>query len=250
MARGVRKMKAILISGFERAEKHKDNQTPDFIDDCKRFAKYLILKVGLKNKDISFFKPTKIKSINLWGLFESIRDVIDSYSNEPLVIYYSGHGEKSYWNLRATQKSGERNYFFKFKRLLGLLKKRNAPLIVVANCCYGMVLKKELKKLNYPWLLIGLAPESRVGYGSMQAQLELLWSHREKLVPLYENASGKLVKSLKVKSYRKKFYGFRYGDGKHFHKFYFLHSYKRVKISLREGYDLDYLMYPQNKLRH
>ncbi|MHB9019428.1 MAG: hypothetical protein ACYC3G_00925 [Minisyncoccota bacterium] len=238
-------MKAILISGFEREEKHKDKQTSDFIDDCKRFAKYLILKVGLKNTDISFFKPTKIKLINLWGLFESVRNTINSYPNEPLVIYYSGHGEKTYWNLRATKKSGERNYFFKFKRLLGLLKKRKAPLIVVANCCYGMVLKKELKKLNYPWLLIGLAPESRVGYGSMQAQLELLWSHRQIFFPLYEDSAGKLVKSIKIKSYNKKFYGFKYGDGKHFRKFFFNFNYKRIKIVLRAGSDLDHLMFPK-----
>lgn len=238
-------MKAILISGFEKKQKNKDDQTPDFIDDCKRFARYLILKVGLKIDDVHVFKPIKINTISLWGLFESIRSIVDSSPNEPLVIYYSGHGEKTHWNLRANKKNGESSYYFKFKRLRRILQKRNGPLIVIANCCYGMALKKELKRLSCPWLLLGLAPETRVGYGSMQAQLELLWSNRETIFPLYENSSGRLVKSIKIKSYKKIFYGFKYGDGKHFRKFFFNHCYKKVKVILRAGSNLDYLMHPK-----
>ena len=246
-------MKAIIISGFEKSRARKNNKkknrlmpslTPDFIDDAKRFARYLILKAGLQIDDVFVFKPSTIKTMGVWGMFECFKNEVDLYPNEPLIIYYSGHGEKGYWNLRANDKKGERRYFFKFKRLLRVLQKRNAPLIVIADCCYGMSLKKELKKLNYPWLLLGLAPENRVGYGTIERQIEFFWLRHKRALLRYDN-DIRLVSSIRFKSYNKKFYGFKYSDGKHLKKFYFLYSYKRVKVVLRAGSDLDHLMFPK-----
>ncbi len=237
-------MKAILISGFENKKVKKNNLTQDFLHDTKRFARYLILKAALNIEDVFVFKPTRIKEINLWGVFECIRQIVDLYPKEPLIIYYSGHGEKKYWNLRANKKDGERAYFFKFKRLLRILQKRSAPLIVIADCCYGMSLKKELEKLSYPWLLLGLAPETRIGYGSVEKQIELCWSRRMLARPRYDNDT-RLVSFIKFKSYNKNFYGFKYGDGKHFRKFFFIYRYKKVKVVLRAGSDLDHLMFPK-----
>ncbi|MEK7478503.1 MAG: hypothetical protein AAB626_01085 [Patescibacteria group bacterium] len=238
-------MKAILISGFEKPEKGKEDMPLDFIDDCKSLTKYLLKKVGLKKKDILAFDPMKIKRLKLHGLFGNISKFIGLYSNEPLIIYYSGHGEEGHWNMRANSKNGESKYFFKFPRLLRILRKRSAPLIVIADCCYGMYIRKELKKLSYPWLLLGLAPETRVGFSSVWPQIKLLWSNRRIAVPLYNNYSGRLVKSVKFKSFNKKLYGFKYGVGKHLRKFFFSYRYKRTKVNLRAGSDLDHLMYPK-----
>jgi hypothetical protein len=238
-------MKAILISGFEKPKKNKEDLTLDFIDDCKSFAKYLLKKVGLKKEDIFIFDPTKVKRLKLRGLFGNISEVARLYPDEPLVIYYSGHGEEGHWNLRANSKDGESEYFFKFPRLLRILRKRSAPLIVIADCCYGMYIRKELKKLSYPWLLLGLAPETRVGFSNVWPQIKLFWSNREIAVPLYNNYSGRLVKSVKFKSFNKKLYGFKYGVGKHLRKFFFSYHYKRTKVNLRAGSDLDRLMYPK-----
>jgi hypothetical protein len=108
-----------------------------------------------------------------------------------------------------------------------------------------MFIRKELKKLKYPWLLIGLAPETRLGYGSVGQQAILYWFRNKPANPKYDNGHGRLVRAIKYKSYNKKFYGFK-PDGKGgLRKFYFLSSYKMKKIVLRAGTDLDYLLYPK-----
>ncbi len=237
-------MKAIVISGLGKKKGKNEALTSEFMRDCKFFIRYLIQSVGLKTSDVYFFKPNTVKIMRLWGLFESIKETIRLYPDETLLIFYSGHGERGYWNLQPYTKE-ERSYYFKFKRLLRILKKRNAPLIVVADCCHGMFIRKELKKLNYPWLLIGLSPENKTGYGSVGQQAILYWSRGKNANPKYDNGSGRLIRFIKFKSYNKKFYGFK-PDGKGgLRKFYFVSSYKIKKINLREGVDLDYLLFPK-----
>ena len=243
-------MKAIVISGFEYPKKKKkngmrpENLTPEFIEDTKRFVRYLILKARLKIDDVFVFKPSKIKTIRLWGLCECVRQISNLYATEPLVIYYSGHGEKKYWNLRHRGKKGDPSYFLKHRRLFNILRKRSAPLIVIADCCYGMAIGKYLKKLNYPWLLLGLAPENRVGFGSVERQIEMFWSHGFRAFPKYD-IGEEIVETIKFKSFNKKLYGLKYLGRRRFRKFYFSYSYKTVKIILRAGHDLDYLLFPK-----
>ncbi len=239
-------MKAILISGFEYPNKKKlkkgkyENMTPELIGDTKRFARYLVLKARLKIDDIFVFKPSRIKMMGIWGLFECIREIIDLYPNEPLVIYYSGHGEKKYWNLRANRSRGEPSCFLRFRKMARILSRRSAPLIVIADCCYGMAIGKHLKKLNYPWLLLGLAPENRVGYGSIERQIELFWSKRMLARPRYDN-NKKLVSFIKLNV---RLYDFKLGKGRRLKKFYFSsYAYKKVRAILRLGSDLDYLLF-------
>ncbi len=237
-------MKAIVMCGFGRRNSKKEALTSEFMRDCKFFIRYLVKRVGLKTEDVHFLKPGTIKTMRLWGLLETIKEIVRLNPNEPLLVSYSGHGEAGYWNLRPHTKE-KKTYYFKFKQLIRILKKRNAPLIVVADCCYGMSIRKELKKLDYPWLLIGLAPQTRVGYGSIGQQAMLYWSRNKPANPKYDNGNGRLLKFLRFKSYNKKFYGFKPNGKRGFRKFYFLSSYKMKKVNLRAGTDLDYLLYPK-----
>lgn len=242
-------MKVILINGFEKAKKNEDNLTNNFIRDCKRFSRYLLKKVGLERKDIFYFNFEKGIKVN--AFLRNLKNVVDLYPNESLIVYYSGHGEKDYWNLRkdswnshTNKYQGNKKYFLKFPRLLRIFQKRSLPLIIISDCCYGMSLGKKLKKLSYPWLLLGLAPETRVGYGSVQSQITKNWSKHCRANPKYDNGNKK-VRYIKIKSYNKNLYGFRYGDGKHFRKFFFSFRYKRIRVVLRAGSDIDHLCYPK-----
>ena len=238
-------MKVIIISGFEIPKKGKDDLTGNFIRDCILFRRYFLTELGLLKKDILFFDPKRIKRIKLKGLIKGAREISSLYSAEPLIIYYSGHGEKSYWKLFSNQKKGSPNsYFFYHRRLLSAIKNHAAPIIVIADCCYGMSLKRELRKLKCGWLLIGLAPKNRIGYSHLfLGQITRKWLKRRIANPVYKTETGR-ARYIRIKSFDKKNYGLRYYGGK-FHKYFYRYSFKKIKIVLREGDNLDYLCYPK-----
>lgn len=232
-------MKAILIAGLEE----KTNKPVQyFTKDCKRFRRYLLKKVGLEKKDVYFFNPKRILKIKLRGLLNKIGKIVSGNSGEPLVIYYNGHGLSKLWSLYEINDKRVKSYSLRFDALLNILKNQRAPLVVMADTCFSMSLRRYLERLPCPWMLIGLAPEGRYGEGSVLGQVLKSWSKKCTANPKF-NTGKSLVRYFKVKRYNQTKYGFRYGDGKHFRKFFFSYSFKRIKVVLRAGSDLDYLMH-------
>ena len=235
-------MRVILISGTER----KTNKPVQyFAKDCKRLSRYLINRVGLKKKDIYFFDPKCILKIKLRGLLNKIKEIVNKNSNEPLLIYYSGHGLSKMWSLYELNDRRMKSYSLHFDALIRAVKDHNSALIVVADTCFAMSLKHYLKKLRFPWQLIGLAPEGRYGESDgILGQVLKSWSRHYPANPKF-NTGKRLVRYFRIKKYDRTKYGFRYGEDGCLHKFFFCYSIKRIKVVLRAGIDFDHLLYPK-----
>ena len=236
-------MKAILIAGLEI--KKDEKKALDFTKDCKKLRQYLLKKVRLEKKDIHFFSPKRILNIKLRGLLNKMDRIISRNSREPLLVYYSGHGLSKMLSLYEINNRRVKSYSLHFSRLLKALRGHNAPMIVVSDTCFAMSLKHHLEGLQRPWMLIGLAPEGQYGdEDGVLSQIIRSWSRRRPADPKF-NTGKRLVRSFKVKRYDRTKYGFMYGDGKHFRKFFFSYHYKRIKVVLRAGSDLDHFVYPK-----
>lgn len=235
-------MKVILISGLE-IKTNKPVQY--FAKDCERLRRYLLKKVGLKKKDIYFFDPKCILRIKPRGLLNKIKWIISKNSNEPLLVYYSGHGLSKMWSLYELNDRRVKSYSLHFNALTKAVKDHNSALIVVANTCFAMSLKHYLKKLRYPWQLIGLAPEGRYGESDgVLGQIIKSWTRHYKANPKF-NTGKRFVRCFSVKRYDQTKYGFRYGDDGCLHKFFFSYSIKRIKAVLCAGLHFDHLLYPK-----
>ncbi|MDO8443275.1 MAG: caspase family protein [bacterium] len=235
-------MKAILISGLE---KKTNKQVQYFAKDCKRLRRYLLKKVGLKQKDISFFSPKRILNIKLKGLLSKVGKIVSKNSSEPLLVYYSGHGLSKMWSLYEINDRRVKSYSLCFTRLMKVLKNHNAPLIVVADTCFAMSLKRHMEELRCQWMLIGLAPEGQYGdEAGVLGQVIESWLKRRPADPKY-NTGKRLVRFFKVKKYNQTKYCLLYGSDKRFHKFFPIYSFKRIEAVLREGSSLDYFVYPK-----
>lgn len=237
-------MKAILIAGLEE-KTNKNLRILDFTKDCEKLRRYLIRKVGLKKKDISFFDPKCILNIKLKGLLNKMSKIVFRNSNEPFLVYYSGHGLSKMWSLYEINDGRVKSYSLRFTRLMKALKDHNAPLIVVADTCFAMSLKRYMEKLRCQWMLIGLAPEGQ--YGNETGVLDQVigsWLKRRPTDPKY-NIGKRLVRSFKVKRYDQTKSCLLYGNDKRFHKFFPYYSFKRIEAVLRAGSSLDYLVYPK-----
>ncbi len=240
-------MKAILISGSEIVKFGEDSQAKDFVNDRTIFELFLRKRVGLEKRNVFRFDFEKIRKFKISGLIKRIKKVVGADPEEPLIIYYSGHGREKFWSLLEKNEKPVKKFAFYNRSLMHALKKQLGPLIVIADSCYAMSLKRHLEKIDRPWLLLGLAPENLQGMGGGLLTNEVLkaWQNRKNVYPKFEKSSGKRVGSVIKKSYNKKFYGFK-PDGKGgLRKFYFMRLRTKVKIVLRAGSDLDHLMFPK-----
>lgn len=249
-------MKAILISGIETVSEKGSNIVLDLGLNNLSFYLYLKYKVCLPEKDIFFYDGKDVLSLRAKGLLTEIEERVASKDPlEPLLIYYGGHGAIGKWPIFTKNKFGIKGFKLKHKNLRLVLEKQDGPLIIIADCCYAMSLKKQLKNLNCKWLLLGLAPKDRPGYlgdvrGSINShkgviiQIMKSWLKHEPANPKYFNGN-KAVRYFKKKKYRKSNYCLYMGNNKKLHRYYFEYSFRKIKVVLREGDNLDCLMYPK-----
>ncbi|MEK7478502.1 MAG: hypothetical protein AAB626_01080 [Patescibacteria group bacterium] len=249
-------MKAILISGIETVSEKESNIVSDLGINNLSFYLYLKYEVRLSEEDIFFYDGKDVLNLRAKGLLTKIGKIIAFKDPlEPLLIYYGGHGFGGEWSIYTQNRHGIRGFELKHKNLRLVLEKQRGPLIVVADCCFAMSLKNKLRHLNCKWLLLGLAPEDRPGYlgdvrGSINGHKSVLiqimksWSKRMPADPSYFNGN-KMVRYLKTKNNRGLNYCLYMGNDKKFRKFYFTHRITKTRIVLREGDNLDYLMYPK-----
>lgn len=203
-------MKALIVSGFDK------NIFP-YVDSV-RFFDYLVNEVGLTKDDIVFYGPAEAKAGAIfYNIFFSLcKLAID----EPLIIYYAGHGNEEGWDL----KDGEIIFY---ELLFKFLDRRLGPLIFINDCCFGMVAVDYLKKLKCRKLILALAPKNLLGETDgkslLLTEIFSYWRRRQLAEPHYR---------IKIDSLPKEFRGISFGNPK-----------------LRWGDSLDYLLYPEISMR-
>mgnify|MGYP001602943082 FL=1 len=241
-------MKAIIICSLERKSKIdkdelEDSGILDTFSDSKCLLKYLKNKVGIsKNKIFLFYK--NIKRFKAGGLLRRIEDIVSKSCWEPLLICFDGHGIKGEWALFNNDGVFPEPYTFYHKYLVKVLEEQRGPLIIIADCCHAMSLSEYLKKLKCKKLLIGLSPKNKLGFGSVLAQILEEWNSGNVADPLYDNGHREM-RYFKIRDYRKSKYCRLYENNKKFRKYYYDYFVKKIRIVLREGDNLDYLMYPK-----
>jgi len=241
-------MKAILICGAESVSFKGMLKVSDLNYSCLNLYHYLRKNVRLPEENIFSYDGRGVLRLKANGIANEISRIIALDPYEPLVLYYGGHGLDGGWKLYKKSGKAADGYSLDHKKLANVLQKQQGPLIIIADCCYAMSLKKRLKKLSCKLLLLGLSPENLVGYGSVVNQLVRKWASRKIANPLYDNSYQK-VRYVKVKRYLKPL-GWICIVGKKSRRYYPQGDSKKVKLVLRQGDDLDYLLYPKIKNRH
>jgi hypothetical protein len=248
-------MKAILIAGVESFLAKELPIVSDLGTGCLSFYSYLRKKVRLFEKKIFYYSGRDILRFKSKRLLSKIEKIILMSPSEPLVIYYNGHGLGGEWSIFSENGIGK--LCLNHKRLLKVLKKQQGPLIMIADCCYAMSIKEQLKKLKCEWLLLGAAPKNRIGYDDVSekhtitygviSQIIRSWLKHKPANPKYFDGERK-VRNVKKKIVDRSKYVLSYNSKKkEFKKFYYSYSFKKIKMVLRQGDDLDSLLYSKVK---
>ena len=146
--------------------------SPQFEQETVQFYEYFKNHLKLSRKESHFFNATAcLDGIKLEDMLAKVSKI-----NEPLVIYYGGHGYRNGWQL------GE-NHQISYKWLVARLKKRKRPTIFVNDCCFAMALQDHLHKLRCRYLLLGLAPKTLEGFESIVPALLDCWKNRRTADP-------------------------------------------------------------------
>lgn len=234
-------MKFILLSGIEE---EKGNLITTFSLECVKFFKYLSNKLSISKNKIYFFIPVKFLHLKIDGILDNLIKIIHENPLEPLLIYFNGHGQDGAWCFCTKDGRAFSPFVLPHRKLIRALREQRGPLIIIADCCYAMSLFESLNKLKCKKLLIGLSPKNMVGYDSVLDRVIEKWLSKKIADPLYDTGKRK-ARFIKIIDYRRskycRFYG---GDGK-FHKYYFDYFVKKIRIVLRAGDDLDFLLYPK-----
>jgi len=105
--------------------------------------------------------------------------ILHLHHHEPLLIVYSGHGEKEGW-------TPNEDCLFRYDSLSLLLLFRVQPTIVIADCCYSGALISEMKK-NGPDLELFEAITSADGkskcFGGLLKDVQEFWRKGSVFVP-------------------------------------------------------------------
>lgn len=237
-------MRAILISGIEKNDKNP-NDVQDFSKKCVELYGYLFHKLHILPKDILFFIPKFVLKLKEKGILKEINTFISEKSFEPLIIYFRGHGSRYSWSLYSKNLISSECFHLRFRRMKWVLKKQRGPLIVIADCCHAMSLFDYLKELKCQKLFIGLSPKNGLGWDTVIESIIQNWQNHKLASPLYNMPKGRSVRYVKIKDYRKSKYCLFNGNDGMFHRYYYDYFFKKIKIVLREGDNLDYLMYPK-----
>ena len=139
-------MKALIVSDF-------DKEIFSYADSA-RFFDYLVNETGMTKDDVVFYGPAEARTgINFYNIFLAL---CKATINEPLVIYYAGHGTEEGWNPKD-------DVIIYYEILAKFLDSRLAPLIFINDCCFGMAAADYLSTLKCRKLVLGLAPKNLVG---------------------------------------------------------------------------------------
>ncbi|MDO8443274.1 MAG: hypothetical protein Q7S81_03420 [bacterium] len=147
-------MKALIISSYDKSI------FPHL--DAAKFFKYLVDEVGMIKDNIFFYGRAEYEA--KIGFYNVLLRVSELSANEPLIVYYSGHGLKTGWDFKD-------DVDISYEIIFNFLGKRKAPLIFINDCCYGMVAADFMEKINHPKMLIGLSPKDCAGESSRKSIL-------------------------------------------------------------------------------
>jgi len=159
------------------------------------FRRYFQKDLKLPSKNIHLYDGRSFeKGIVLSSFLQKISKI-----KEPLVLYYGGHGCRNGWELSPV-------YKFPYAAVAQLFKRRSKPTIFVNDCCYGMALKDHLSKLKCQHLLLGLAPKTKEGYGTLVFGITRCWKNRSladpKLWAWKRNKLSRFILELSAKRLR------------------------------------------------
>lgn len=139
-------MKALIVSSYDKSV------FPHL--DSVRFFEYLVNEVGMIKDDIVFYGRAEYEA--KLSFYNVLFRICELSKDEPLIVYYTGHGLKTSWSFK-------KNTSIPYEIIFYFLEKRNAPLIFINDCCFGMVAADFMKEIKYAKMLIGLAPKNRLG---------------------------------------------------------------------------------------
>lgn len=198
-------MKALIISGFDwkkiKIQPYVECKKNFFSISGKIFYRFLRQELELPVEDISLYGVKK-RDFSADDLLKFIEEVDQKSKSEPLLIYYTGHGD---CNTKRTYPGWlfSDKIVFPYEALVEALGKRTAPLIVVNDCCFSMWLATYMEKLKCENLLIATAPKNRIGYESVKVINEILrfWEAGKPANPRYFN-NKKFLRNIRTKSGR------------------------------------------------
>ncbi len=182
--------------------------------DAADFFNYLVKEVGLTKDDIFFYGPAEYAAkISFHNIFFRVCDLTQK---EPLVIYYSGHGDQRGWDFTN-------ELFIAYEELAEFMdfKKRSAPLILINDCCYGMAAVDYFRGLNFKKVIFGLAPRDFPGQSDesgsfLLPELFKYWRKGMSALPIFKinmkELPAELRRDLKAKKISIDHPNLRYGD--------------------------------------
>ncbi|MBI4991958.1 MAG: hypothetical protein HZB99_01960 [Candidatus Harrisonbacteria bacterium] len=140
---------------------------PEFESETAEFFEYFRNQVKLPLDRIHFYNEEVYKKkVSLEDFLKDIAKI-----NEPVVLYYGGHGYRDGWQLLE-------NRLMSYRSLIQILRNRSKPAIFVNDCCFGMALKDHICGLQCRYLLLGLAPKTCEGEGSVVPGIIRCWKER------------------------------------------------------------------------
>lgn len=234
-------MRAVLLTGIERK---KDKLITTFSLECVKLYSYLFKKLHITKEKIYFFIPKELLRLKLKGILKNLKQITNQNPLEPLLIYFNGHGFYNEWCFYKKDGFCLKSFNLSHKKLINALKKQKGPLIIIADCCHAMSLSESLEKLKCEKLLIGLSPKNELGFDGLLDQILEKWKSGNVADPLYDNGHRKIRYIKRKTSYKSK-YCLLYGNDKKFHRYYYDYVIRKIRIVLREGDNLDYIMYPK-----
>ncbi len=146
---------------------------PEFTEETVQFCEYFQKQLRLPNSNTHFYNANSFdEGISIQNFLKGIAKI-----NEPIVIYYGGHGYRKGWHLHD-------NYKIPYSVIVDALKSHKKPIIFVNDCCFGMALQDYFGVLKCLYLLLGLSPKTLEGFGSVMVdKIVHCWRHSKPADP-------------------------------------------------------------------
>lgn len=136
----------------------------EFSEDTAEFYEYFLRVYKLPESKIHFYTlESFLRGKTVEGVLEELAG-----KDEPLVIYYGGHGQRNGWKLSS-------KYAVLYRDIVAALKNQRRPVIFLNDCCFGMALQDYLPRLSCEYLLLGLCPKTLTSYDSLVPAVVRSW---------------------------------------------------------------------------
>lgn len=146
--------------------------SPEFEAETVEFYEYFKYQLGFSREESHFYNfGACLDGLTLDDMLSRVAKI-----DEPLVIYYGGHGYREGWRLSE-------EYYVSYQNIIDKLTRRKKPTIFVNDCCFGMALQDYLRKLKCRYLLLGLAPKTLEGFDSVVPAIVNCWGNRRPADP-------------------------------------------------------------------